>query len=171
MSLASATTLPDASIDKVVSIQVFEYLADAQPALQEIHRVLVPGGYLVIGDMHWDTFAWHSANPARMAKMQAAYQHHLANPDVPALLPTMLRSAGFEDVKLTPLVFCDTDLRPRGLAELVMTLTQSFAVQNDLVAPEIAEDWAQEQRELAADGKFFFSLTHFVVSARRNHSA
>jgi len=42
--------LPDASVDTVVSSSVFHYIRDPVAALAEMHRVLVPGGNLVITD-------------------------------------------------------------------------------------------------------------------------
>ena len=86
---AEALPFGDGQFDKAVSVQVFEYLADMRPALRELHRVLRPGGRLVIGDMHWDTLAWHSDSPARMAKMIEIWDRHLAERTVPALLPRL----------------------------------------------------------------------------------
>jgi ubiquinone/menaquinone biosynthesis C-methylase UbiE len=42
--------LPDACVDTVVSSSVFHYIRDPVRALAEMHRVLVPGGNLVITD-------------------------------------------------------------------------------------------------------------------------
>lgn len=42
-----------------------------------------------------------------------------------------------------------------------------YAVDNSHVSAEEAAAWLKEQRTLAAEGRFFYSLTHFVVSARK----
>ena len=49
----------------------------------------------------------------------------------------------------------------------MLTLMEQFAVQNDYLSEDEASAWASEQRALAEQGRFFFSLSHFVVSARK----
>src|SRR6185436_10066275 len=50
VACASAYQLPfaDASVDWVVSIEVLEHLDDARGWLAEVHRVLAPGGVVVL---------------------------------------------------------------------------------------------------------------------------
>ena len=70
---ANDLPLPDVCAAGAASLQVFEYLNDIPGALAEIRRVLRPGGRLVIGDWHWDSWIWHSTEPERMAKMMSAW--------------------------------------------------------------------------------------------------
>ncbi len=76
---AEATTLPvlDGTFDAAVSVQVLEYVPDVAAALAEIHRVLRPGGRIVIWDVDWATVSWHTADHARMRRMLDAWDHHL----------------------------------------------------------------------------------------------
>lgn len=48
--LPDGAGLPDAAFDAVVAIESFSHMADADRALAEIHRVLRPGGRLVVLD-------------------------------------------------------------------------------------------------------------------------
>jgi ubiquinone/menaquinone biosynthesis C-methylase UbiE len=165
---AAALPLDDTSADRAASLQVFEYLSDIPNALVEIRRVLRPGGRLVVGDMHWDGWIWHSDEPGRMATMMKAWDHHLADRCVPARLPHMMQQAGYQVETIRPLVFLDTVLRHDGLAMMLLNLMQAYALQNNIVDEPTVRAWADEQRCLAADRRFFFSLVHFVVSGRRS---
>ena len=80
----------------------------------------------------------------------------------------MMRQADYQVETITPVVFIDTVLRHDGLALMLMSLMQAYALQSELVDEPTVRAWADEQRRLAADGRFFFSLVHFVVSARRS---
>jgi ubiquinone/menaquinone biosynthesis C-methylase UbiE len=166
-STAAELPLDDASADRAASLQVFEYLGDIPGALVEIRRVLRPGGRLVVADMHWDSWMWHSDEPERMATMMKAWDQHLADRCVPAKLPHMLQQVGYQVETIRPLVFVDTVLRNDGLAMMLLKLMQAYPLQNDLVDQPTVRAWADEQRRLTADRRFFFSLVHFVVSGRR----
>ncbi|MDU9004847.1 methyltransferase domain-containing protein [Sedimentitalea todarodis] len=165
----SAETLPieDCSIDKAVSLQVFEYFDDMHPALSELHRVLRPDGRVVISDMHFDTLVWHSDQPERMARMIRIWDGHLAERRVPEILPSALRNAGFRMETVIPYNNCDIDLRPDGLAQMMIRLMVGYATSTGEMTPDESGAWAQEQAELARDRRFWFSLSHFITVARR----
>ncbi len=164
---ASAMPLRDASIDKAVSLQVFEYLSDIPAALAEARRVLRPGGRLVVGDWHWDTLVWRSDDPDRMERVLAAWDRHLADRAVPERLPHLMREAGFAVEAETPVVYHDARLPGDGIARLMLSLIHAYVTQNGLIDAATADAWMDEQVRLAREGRFFFHFTHFVISARK----
>jgi arsenite methyltransferase len=164
---ANALPVPDGSVDGAVAVQVLEYVVDLPGALAEARRALRPQGRLVVGDMHWDSLIWFSDEPERMARMVEAWDQHLAERRVPALLGPLLRQAGLVVERTTPLVCCDTTLRADGLAVMLLHLIEGYAVRQGLVEAAVARAWAAEQRQLADQGRFFFAVTHFVVTARK----
>jgi SAM-dependent methyltransferase len=165
----AAESLPfeDASIDKAVSVQVFEYLSDLPGVSAEVLRVLRPGGRLVVGDAHWDMLAWYSDQPERMARMQQIWDRHLADRIVPARLPSILAGVGYKVESVRPITFTDTTLRPDGLANMLIILMTNYAIQTEPGAEDMAKAWAEEQRNLAAEGRFFFAVTMFSIAARK----
>jgi arsenite methyltransferase len=88
----------DGSFDAVLSVQVVEYVPDADLALAELNRVLRPGGRAVVWDVDWTTVSWHSTDPAGMERALRAWDEHLAHSALPRTLAARLRSAGFDDV-------------------------------------------------------------------------
>jgi len=128
---------------------------------------LRPGGRLAIGDLHWDSHVWHADDAARMDGMLRIWDRHLTHRNTPALLPPLLREAGFRVETVLPELCHDTTFRPDGLAMLMTHLIQAYAAQNRLATEEESDAWAKEQRRMAAEGRFFFAITHYVVVASR----
>ncbi len=65
---ATALGLPDASIDVILCQQGLQFFPDKLAALREMHRVLVPGGRVLLS-------VWKSAGPYNIAVGDALEQH------------------------------------------------------------------------------------------------
>ncbi len=166
---APATALPveSESFDRALCVQVLEYVADVPAALAEIHRVLRPGGRAVVWDVDWSTLSWHSADPERMARVLRAWDRHLTHPALPRTLAAALRAAGFADVRTEPHVFATIALDPETYGGRALAMVESFVAGLDAESSVLAKEWGAEQRELAARGEYFFSVTQFCFSAAR----
>jgi len=55
-NLDKGLNVPDASVDMLVASQVIEHVADTDGLIKEFHRVLKPGGYLVLGTPNLSAF-------------------------------------------------------------------------------------------------------------------
>lgn len=57
---AEKLPFPDSSFDIVVNRHLLWTLPDPEQALKEWHRVLIPGGKILIVNAVWATFGWHN---------------------------------------------------------------------------------------------------------------
>src|SRR5207253_2353428 len=95
---ATSLAVADEGFDGAVCVQVLEYVPDVPAALTELYRALRPGGRVVVWDIDWATVSWHSADPARMARVLEAWDEHLVHRSLPRRLAPAMRLAGFEAV-------------------------------------------------------------------------
>ena len=158
----TALPLPDADFDRVLSVQVLEYVADIPAALRELHRVLRPGGRVLIWDVDWATVSWHSDDPARMERFLRAWDEHLTDPSLPRTLSARLREAGFEDVEMTSHAFATDDVDAESYPGSLIPLIAGF------VGTDEASAWMDEQRDLQAAGKSYFACIQFCFTATRS---
>ena len=165
----AATPLPvdDASFDAALSVQVFEYIADTAAALAELHRVVRPGGRVLIWDVDWGTLSWHSEDPERMDRAMHAWDAHLAHPKLPRTLRAQLRAAGFEDVRFEGHVFADSAFDPEAWLAATLHMIEDYIVGSGLIDEDEAHAWAAEQRDLGARGEYYAACVQCCFTARR----
>jgi arsenite methyltransferase len=168
LHLADATALPvpDAAFDAALAVQVLEYVPDPDAALAELHRVVRPGGRLVVWDVDWATVSLHSSDPARTALVLRAFDRHLAHPSLPQPSPlgsgrwASRRSAS----KATPLV--TNEFLPDAYGGSLVPLIAQYVAKQEGAKDE-ASAWLADQRELGERGEFFFACIQFCFTATR----
>ncbi|WP_426560757.1 methyltransferase domain-containing protein [Angustibacter sp. McL0619] len=164
---ATALGFHDQSFDAVVSTQVFEYVPDIGTALTEVHRVLVPGGRVLILDTDWDSLVWHTSDRERHGRVMSAWQEHLADAWLPRTLTRRLESAALAVERQDVLVLHNPSFDPRSFSAGVMQLIANFVPGRRGVTEEDASAWLADLQALGAGGEYFFSVNRYLFLARR----
>ncbi len=166
---ADAASLPcaDGLFDGAVCTQVLEYVPDIGRALDELRRVLRPGGRLLLVDTDWESCVWASGDDARMRRMLAAWDHHCPHPRLPRTLGPKLAHHGFrvdtvEAIAIVNAMF-DADTYSQGM----MPVIAEFAVRRSSVEEIDARAWLDDLHALRVRGEAFFSLDRHPFLATR----
>lgn len=168
VQIASASSLPfaDASFDAAISVQVLEFVAQLDAALTELHRVLRPGGRVVIWDVDWTAATWHSDQPERSVRVLRAWGGHLSHPALPRTLASRLRAAGFTGVAVEGHAFATTDFTEDAYGVALIPAITRYAAEAGGLGEE-AQNWADELRRLGETGRFFASVPQYCFAAVR----
>ena len=164
-----ALSLPfnTAAFDLATALQVYAYVAELDQALAELARVVRPGGRVVILDTDFSGVVWESRDRERMRRVLAAYDRHVAWPDLPRILPRRLHAAGFrlERCEIAPMLTVNYHANTYvfGLARFI----HHYVTEKGGISSEEADAWLAEMDELEADKAFFFSVNCFLFAAVR----
>jgi len=115
---------PDGAFDVVFSHALFEHLSEPAAALQEIRRVLRPGGTVALSSPDWsgNLMAPQDQEVQRAIEVfKAVQRRNGGNPYVGRDFGRLLPEAGFEDVRLSAIydVYEDVPLVADVLAERI----------------------------------------------------
>jgi SAM-dependent methyltransferase len=163
----------DASLDRVVSLNVVEALADPAAFLVECHRVLRPGGRAVIAHSDFDTALFTSADDALTRELVDRFV---------ALVPGWApRADGFTGRKL-PVLAAEspfTVIAVRSWADphrrfdtgslawkIAQGMLAAAADDPDLLARALG--WLDGVQALAEQGRFLFAVTDVAVVLQRD---
>ncbi|MFE3215010.1 methyltransferase domain-containing protein [Streptomyces antimycoticus] len=156
-------TLPldDAAVDRARTDRVLQWVDDPARALAEFHRVLRPGGRLVMGEPDWGTFAVDHPHPA----LSRAYTRHITervihNAAIGRQLARLATDAGFRVPEVIPVTQVFRDVRA---ADRVFGFERNTrrAVEAGYLSEYQAAVWLHH----LAHRPFFASATLYVVVA------
>ncbi|AFL96098.1 hypothetical protein CL1_1903 [Thermococcus cleftensis] len=116
MGDAYSLPFPDESFDLVLSVTMFEFIHEPERVLAEIHRVLRPGGEVIIGTMNGRSL-WFLLKRLKSIFTETAYRY--ARFYTPGELEGLLRKAGFIGVESAGIIFFPSFWPFIGLAEKV----------------------------------------------------
>jgi SAM-dependent methyltransferase len=164
-----ATALPveDGACDAAVSVQVLEYVQDVGSALREIHRVLRPGGRVLLWDTDWNGLIWHSTDDARMQRVLREWEHHLAHPTLPRTLGAQLRDSGFGIRRVVPYALLNLDASADTYSGGVVGLIESFVRARGTIDQTEIDAWSSDLRALSDEGRYFFCIPAVYFVAER----
>jgi SAM-dependent methyltransferase len=162
----------DGTLDRVVSVNVAEHLADPQAHLADCYRVVRPGGLLVLSHSDWDTTMFASEDDALTRRLVDRF--------VSAVPQWAERADGFMGRKLLGLTrttpfevesvetWADTHRRfDEDSVGWKVARGVLAATADDAQLAAQAAAWVASLRRMADDGRFLFTVTDVTLVLRR----
>jgi len=170
--LGQQLPLDDASVDVAYSNNFLECIADPAGFARDVVRVLRPGGRAVVAHWDWDTQLFDGSDKALVRRLVHAFadwqQAWMAHADgwMGRRLFGVFRGAGLLDGEVHARVLTNTAYAP-GFVGYENAQALGALARRGLVAAEDVAQFLAQQVALAADGRYFYSITGFAFTGRR----
>ena len=140
----------------VTSTQALEYIPEVDRSLDEIARILKPGGACVNVSILWDHFKFHGADQKLNNKIHEAFRAHCSHQMLPMELPGKLKRRGFKNVKDEALAFVITRRDENSPARYSEAVMANFALTQGVSEEEVS-DWKSQLKKAEQQGRFGFT--------------
>ncbi len=151
------------SFDRALCKNVLEYVTDAQATLNDLFRVLKPGGLLHVSDSDWGFLLVHPWSQQETAKLFAAAGVAFREPLIGRRLPGMLQRAGFVSIDVQIQAGADREGRMRPVLENMGNYARGAGRM-----PEAEVDGLLQRADAAIqNGDFMMVLPQFSIVAHK----
>jgi len=152
--------LEDAIADRVLCKNVLEYVDDPLATLQDIRRVLKPGGKVHATDSDWGFLIAEPLSAEDTAELMAAASHAFRTPAIGRKLYGLCRAAGFNEIAVRVVGIADTS----GARAGILNNMANYARDGGTL-PEARLNQLMAAIEAGVeDGTYLFVLPQFLVT-------
>lgn len=175
--LARGVPLRDGSADRILSHNLLECLPDPAAFMVEAHRLLRPGGLLVLGHADFDTLVFNGADLHLTRWLVHAYcdtqQPWMAALDgtIGRRLPTLAARSPLRLRSVVAWVLMSTTWEPGRLGHAYAHHVVDALGGHPDITPRERAAWLAELEAAAGRGAFLFSLNEYVAVLEREPSA
>jgi arsenite methyltransferase len=162
---ATDLAIDDANADAVTCTQLLLYVSDVSKAINEIFRILKPGGRVVIMETDWRSTVLHSNDEAKAEKIIECWDRAVPSPRLPARLRGLLRMAGFTSVKIDAIPIISTSAALGEFSMSMMLQCVESACEQGVISESEGQEWLAELTELGVADEYFFCVNRFLFSA------
>lgn len=165
--LGDATAIPiaEGSFDVAVAKQVYQFVPDVESAVDELHRVLAPGGRAAVVESDVDAMVFNTSDRDRMRRALVAYREQSRHPHLGSRLTGILQDAGLTVERVEPHTWIHQEIDER--VEIAIAAHRRFMENDDSFDAAEIDAWERDLRELDATGEFFSAATQFLHLARK----
>lgn len=170
---ASALPFADGTFDRVYSVSSIEHFAQPQQALEEMVRVVKPGGRVYITDYDYRTMMIDSEAPELTKRIITYFAEVDTNSEFVFTLPRRLGDQGMRAVHVEAEVelvnaedfAANPDFAYAFYRHLWLNPMAADAQAAGAVTAEEARRWLAQQDERAKAGRFYLSVVGYRISA------
>jgi SAM-dependent methyltransferase len=151
----------DASFERVLCVDTLEWVADPLLAVQEMQRVLKPGGVALVVHSDFDSQVFNATNVELTRQIVHAFNDAGPKGQIGRELPGLCRQAGFSvEVTVYPLV--NTEWQPQLYGYRAAHMTVEWLRQKQWIHQAQLQGWLDDLAQQHERGDFFYSINRVL---------
>jgi ubiquinone/menaquinone biosynthesis C-methylase UbiE len=151
----------DASFDRVLCVDTLEWVADPLLAVQEMQRVMKPGGVALIIHSDFDTQVFNASDIDLNRRIVHAFNDAGPKGQIGRELPGLCRQAGISvEVTVYPLV--NTAWQPNLYGYRVAHMMVRWLREKELIPVSDLQSWLDDLAQQHERGTFFYSINRVL---------
>lgn len=162
------TDLPvaDNGYDVAIAKQMLQFVDDVDAALDELFRVLKPGGTVAVVEVARESHVIHSSDPERMRRANEVYRTARGDRGFGTQLVSLLPEAGFTVEDIVSRARAHREINDQ--IERGIEVQRGFLESSDAFDDSEIDAWEEDLRNLDDDGQFLSSATTFLYIGRKS---
>lgn len=154
---------PHASFDRVTAMQVMLHLSDPWRALEEVRRVLAPGGKVLISEWDWDSTCLAVTDRDLGRRFTHLLCDQMRNGLIVRDLPHWLTGHGFVDVEVA--AQAQVSREPGAAYQRLIEPATGELVRMGALSENDGFRLLEDLRDRTATGRYFLARTNYLTVA------
>ncbi len=156
---------PDNGLDAIACTQLLLYLPDVAQTIQEMHRVLKPGGRVAIVETDWRNVLLECDDQPFMRQLFAEWESSIPSPHLPGQLEALLVAAKFSAIQVEAIPLINTSYLLDSYSGQMVEYSLRVGQTAGKITAEQAERFKTELKQRSADHRYFFCVNRFLFTA------
>jgi SAM-dependent methyltransferase len=151
----------DATFERVLCVDTLEWVADPLLAVQEMQRVLKPGGVVLVIHSDFDSQVFNATNVELNRQIVHAFNDAGPRGQIGRELPGLCRLAGFS-VEATVFSLVNTEWQPNLYGYRVAHMMARWLREKALIPASEVQSWLDDLAQQHERGDFFYSINRVL---------
>jgi arsenite methyltransferase len=158
----TAISQESSSFDAITCAQVLLYVSEIDTALNEIHRVLKPGGRAAILETDWQGLVIASEFPELSRTIVDAWDATVPSPNLPTRLGKLLLDHGFHSIEVQAIPLLNATYAENSFSASSLNWLSKNAYKKGVITKDQGMLWVEDLLSRAKNGNYFFCLNRFL---------